>query len=72
MAKEKRFVKLIEESQGLTGAATIFVDTQTGVHYLLVQSGYGAGLTPLLDEHGAPVIDKGAVEPQNPWRTMNE
>ena len=36
------------------------------------QSGYGAGLTPLLDEHGAPVIDKGAVEPQNPWRTMNE
>ena len=46
MAKEKRFVKLMEESQGLTRATTIFVDTQTGVHYLLVQSGYGAGLTP--------------------------
>ena len=72
MAKEKRFVKLMEESQGLTSAVSIYVDSETGVHYLMVQSGYGAGLTPLLDEHGAPVIDKEEKKKKNPWRTMDE
>ena len=37
-------------------SASVYVDRETGVHYLLVQSGNGAGLTPLLNEHGAPVI----------------
>ena len=72
MAKEKRFVKLMEENHGLTTAVSVYVDSETGVHYLMVQSGYGAGLTPLLDEHGAPVIDKEVVEPKNPWRSMDE
>ena len=34
------------------------VDKQTGVNYLFVKSGYGAGLTPLLDENGKPLITK--------------
>ena len=54
MAKEKRFVKLYEESVGLMGAAYILVDTRTGVHYLLAQTGTVGGLTPLLDAEGKP------------------
>jgi len=33
-------------------------DKQTGVHYLYVASGYGGGLTALLDSEGKPVISK--------------
>ena len=37
----------------------IWVDVETGVHYLW-RSMYdgGAGLTPLLDENGEPVVNK--------------
>ena len=62
MAKEKRFVKLYEESIGLMGAAYILVDTQTGVHYLVAQNGTIGGLTPLLDAEGRPVITLADVE----------
>ena len=51
MGKKKRFVRIESNSVDLTSTAAIY-------QYLLVTSGYGAGLTPLLDEHGAPVIDK--------------
>ena len=50
--------------QGGLNTAKIIVDEVTGVQYLLVQSGYGAGLTPLLDRDGKPVIAQtgGSVE----------
>ena len=51
--KEKRFVKTY--SQGL-GEIEIWVDKQTGVNYVCKSSGYGAGLTPLLDSQGKPII----------------
>ena len=35
----------------------ILKDKQTGVHYLYVASGYGGGLTALLDSEGKPVMD---------------
>ena len=35
---------------------SVIVDKETGVHYLFVASGFGAGLTVLLDEQGKPVI----------------
>ena len=54
MAKEKRFVKVY--SQG-AGSTEIFVDRQTGVHYLFHSSGYAGGLTVLLDKDGKPVVD---------------
>ncbi len=57
MAKKKRFVKVADESLGLVENVSVYADRETGVHYLLIQSGNGAGLTPLLNEHGAPVID---------------
>ncbi len=53
MSKEKRFEKIY--TQGM-GTMEIWVDRQTGVHYLYHQSGYSGGLTVLLDKEGKPVI----------------
>ncbi len=53
MAKEKRFEKTY--TQGV-GSIEIWVDKETGVNYLYRSSGYGGGLTPLLDRDGKPVI----------------
>lgn len=43
---------------------TILVDRETGVHYLYYRSGYGGGLTPLLDREGRPVITTVWEEPE--------
>ena len=51
---KKRFVRTY--SQGVVSTTEIWVDTQTGVNYLFQQSGYGGGLTVLLDRDGKPVI----------------
>jgi len=57
MKKEKRFVKTYSESGGFTGPSTyVLVDRKTGVNYLYASSGYGGGLTPLLNRDGTPVI----------------
>ena len=36
----------------------IYVDKETGVHYLYIKDGYGGGLTPLLDADGKPFVKK--------------
>lgn len=51
----KRFIKIYKQS-GAMDAVQVWVDRETGVNYLLVKSGYGAGLTPLLDRDGKPII----------------
>jgi hypothetical protein len=56
MKKNKRFDVAFNETMGLGSTTSIIVDTETGVNYLLVTSGYGAGLTPLLDENGKIVV----------------
>ncbi len=57
MAKEeKRFEKVYK--QGVSPAIQVWVDTETGVNYLYMQSGYSGGLTVLLDSEGKPVITK--------------
>ena len=48
--KNKRFV--VAYSQEL-GTVKIFQDTVTGINYLYISE---AGLTPLLDENGKPVV----------------
>ncbi len=53
MAKEKRFKKVYSEGLGVN---EIWVDTKTGVNYLYHNSGYGGGLTPLLDKDGKPIV----------------
>lgn len=52
----KRFEKIY--SQGKIDITEIWVDTETGVNYIFHKSGYGAGLTPLLDKDGKPVVTK--------------
>ncbi len=51
---EKRFV--VEEKEGLLRSVRVIVDTETGVNYLFVSEGYGAGLTVLVDREGKPII----------------
>ena len=53
---DKRFVKVY--SDGAFGSNEIWVDQKTGVNYLMVRSGYGAGLTPLIDAEGKPIVTK--------------
>lgn len=55
MAEEKRFIKTY--SQGFwERTMEIWVDKATGVNYLVTKSGYGGGMTVLLDRDGKPVI----------------
>ena len=50
----ERFQKVYQ--QGAIDVMEIWVDTETGVHYLFHRSGNAAGFTPLLDREGKPVI----------------
>ena len=55
---DKRFeFKNAERSAFMTDAVSI-VDKETGVNYLMVRSGYGAGLTPLIDADCKPIVTK--------------
>ncbi len=51
--KNKRFEKVYSQT-----SVIIWVDKETGVHYVYCASGYGGGMTVLLDENGKPVIKK--------------
>ena len=55
MAKQdERFIKVYE--QGMINCMEIWVDRETGVNYLFHFNGNAAGLTPLLDADGKPVV----------------
>lgn len=54
----KRFERILKEGSGLAAETEIWVDRETGVHYLWHTAGYSGGLTVLLDEEGKPVVDK--------------
>jgi hypothetical protein len=54
MKKNERFEKVY--TQGAVNVTEVWVDRETGVNYLFHLSGYGAGLTPLLDPEGKPVV----------------
>ena len=56
-ASDKRFEKVCKESDW-SGGSEIWLDKETGVNYFFRLSGYGAGLTPLLDSDGKPVVTK--------------
>ena len=63
MGKEmKRFVWRDREMKGICREADVIVDIQTGVNYLLVAYGNGAGLTPLIDENGKPIVTRVIVD----------
>ena len=52
--KIERFTRVF--SQGTVVSNEIWVDKETGVNYLFIQSGYAGGLTPLLDKDGKVVV----------------
>lgn len=55
MAKQdERFIKVYE--QGMINCMEIWVDRETGVNYLFHFNGNAAGLTPMLDADGKPVV----------------
>lgn len=53
--EDKRFIKIFKEGS-LTESIQILIDTETGVNYIYLRSGYGIGLTPLLDSDGKVVV----------------
>lgn len=55
---ENRFEIVEKGGSLLNNIYQVIVDKQTGVNYLFIKEGYGAGLTPLLDENGKPIITK--------------
>ena len=55
---DKRFEFKNAEKSAFMTDATIIVDKKTGVNYLFVRSGYGAGLPPLIDADGKPIVTK--------------
>ena len=57
---DDRFVTIHKEDNSFSneGLRYVLVDKKTGVTYLFIRSGYGAGITPLLDRDGKPVITR--------------
>lgn len=51
-----RFKKIY--SQGMIEVTEIWVDRETGVHYVFHRNGHSSGFTPLLGPDGKPVITK--------------
>lgn len=56
--EENRFKIVYKEKNAFNVITMIFVDKETGVNYMFVNSGYGGGLTPLLDDDGKPVVTR--------------
>ena len=60
LVKEERFEVTFRDGSQLKdeGVRQILVDKETGVNYLCWKSGYGAGVTPLLDSEGKVIVTK--------------
>ncbi len=56
MASDDRFVKTYTQGGVFGTQVQIWVDKQTGVNYMVMPSGYGMALTPLLNRDGSPVV----------------
>lgn len=51
----------VSKNRFVTGCGNCYIvtDTETGVQYLFVKSGYGGGLTVLVDADGNPIVASG-------------
>ena len=58
--KENRVEVIFKDGSQISdeGYRQILVDKETGVNYLMWKSGYGAGITPLLDSEGRVIVTK--------------
>jgi hypothetical protein len=54
MAKSKRFT-VKSENTGFSAGVSVITDRATGVQYLYYKSGYGGGMTVLVDKEGKPI-----------------
>ena len=54
-----RFYVVEGEKNETYTTETVYVDSETGVQYLWVRTGYAGGLTVLLDHDGKPLIAEG-------------
>lgn len=54
MASNDRFERVYK--QGTLSTIEVWVDRETGVNYVMRNSGYAGGMTVLLDRDGKPVI----------------
>ena len=50
----ERFKKIYQ--QGTIDVLEIWVDTETGVNYLLLETSLGGGITVLVDKDGKPIV----------------
>lgn len=57
-AEEKNLLECVYEK----GPLREYVDSETGVHYFLINSGNGVALVPRYDENGNIYIERGATE----------
>lgn len=55
--KDNRFEVIHKEGGAFSSVRQILLDRDTGVQYLMVSSGYGIALTPLLDKDGKPMVE---------------
>ena len=57
---KERFEVIFRDGSQLKdeGVRQILVDKETGVNYFCWKSGYGAGITPLLDSEGKIIVTK--------------
>ena len=53
--KDKRFI-VSQQQGGFSVGTYVLVDKKTGVNYLYASSGYGGGLTVLVDADGKPIV----------------
>jgi len=56
MAEKKKRFEQVEAQGGFVTSFSVWADQETGVNYLVVNSGQGCGVTPLLGRDGKPVI----------------
>ena len=50
--------EIVETQNSFSRNFQVIVDKETGVNYLFILEGYGAGLTPLLGADGKPIITR--------------
>lgn len=62
MKDQERFVCIYK--QGKAKRTEIWVDTRTGVNYVFLRQGLAAGMSPMLDSEGKPVISKEYIRKQ--------
>lgn len=56
MEPTNRFEKVYSQNESAPDLFEIWVDRETGVQYIFHRNGIAAGLTPLLNADGKPVV----------------